>query len=109
MPIRPRLFVLVTVVCLHAVAAAAQLPDAPYVTGDGRVTLAGEVSVTASPPDPDAYFNYTDYDHDALRTVRARLIGEWRAGETLSLLGELRLENRDSLRAAALYVRWRPW
>ena len=95
--------------CLWATVAAAQLPDQPYVTSDGRLTLAGDVSATASPPDSVAFFNFTDYDHNALRTVRVRLLGEWRPISRLAVLGELRVENRDHVDAAALYVRWRPW
>ena len=94
---------------LPARQAGAQLPEGPYVADDGRVTLAGEFSATFSRSDRDAFFDYTDYEHDALRTVRARLLGEWRAARRLSLLGELRIENQNSIEAAALYVRWRPW
>lgn len=90
-------------------AAYAQLPDRPYVAAGGRLTLAGEVSATAGPRDSEAYFNFTDYGHDSLRTVRARLLGEWRAAAHVSVLGELRVENKDSITAAALYLRWRPW
>jgi len=89
--------------------AAAQLPEGPYVTPDGRLTLAGELSVAFSRTDDDAYFNYTTYEHSALRTVRTRLLAEWRAGSRVALLGELRVENRDSVDAAALFLRWRPW
>lgn len=89
--------------------AWAQLPDGPYVAAGGRISVGGEIAATASPPDADAYFNYTDYEHHALRTVRVRILGEWRAAARLSVLGELRIENHDSIEAAALYLRWRPW
>jgi hypothetical protein len=104
-----RVTVLAVFACLPACGAAAQVPDQPFVLADGRVTLAGEVSGVASPRDDTAFFNYTDYEHDALRTVRARLLGEWRPATQLAVLGELRAENRDSLEVAALYARWRPW
>lgn len=90
-------------------AAHAQLPEGPYVSSDGRLAIAGEVSATIGPSDHDAFFNYTDYQHNALRTIRARLLGEWRVAAPVSLLGELRVENADTIEAAALYLRWRPW
>ena len=45
-----------------------------------------------------AFFNYTDYERNALRLARLRLFGEWRAGRRLSLVGELRTENADERR-----------
>jgi hypothetical protein len=104
-----RALIVTMVGCLWAADAAAQLPDAPYVADQGRLTLAGELSVTASPSDSIAFFNYTDYEHDALRTVRGRLLGQWQPASRLALLGELRIENADTIEAAALYLRWRPW
>ncbi len=94
---------------LLAHVARAQVPEGPYVAAEGRVTVAGEISATFGRSDRDAFFNYTDYEHNALRTVRARLLGEWRASEHVALLGELRIENQNSIEAAALYIRWRPW
>ncbi len=104
-----RLACLMLACMLGARAAAAQLPDSPYVGGGGHVTFAGEVSAVAGKSDADAFFNYTDYDHDALRTFRMRLLGEWQWPGRLALLGELRTENQDRMDAAALYIRWRPW
>ena len=106
---RARVAVLAVCACLSAREAWAQLPDSPYVAGGGRLTLAGEAAAVAGKRDPDAFFNYTDYDHDAFRTVRLRLFGEWRLPVRLALLGEFRTENQDSAEAAALYLRWRPW
>ena len=109
MATRTRAAILAVAGCLWAADAAAQLPDAPYVANEGRLTLAGELSITASTPDSVAFFNYTDYDHDALRRVQGRLLGQWQPVSRLALLGELRVENTDTIEAAALYVRWRPW
>src|SRR6202163_3641629 len=109
MATRARAVMLAMAGCLWAAGAAAQLPDAPYVADEGRLTVAGELSVTASPSDSVAFFNYTDYQHDSLRTVRGRLLGQWQPASRLALLGELRFENTDTIEAAALYVRWRPW
>src|SRR5262245_42336121 len=95
--------------CLLAQPAAAQLPEGPYVAVDGHLTIAGEFSATVGPRDTTAFFNYTDYNHDALRTIRARLLSEFRVTPQLAVLGELRSENTDSFEAAALFLRWRPW
>lgn len=110
---RARALVVAALVAVGAVGsardAAAQLPEGPYVTAGGRLSVAGEFSATASPRDDQAFFNYTDYAHDALRTVRGRVLAEWRVASRVALLGELRIENNDSVAAAALFVRWRPW
>ncbi len=89
-------------------AAAAQTRDQPYATG-ARASAGGEISVIFGPRDDDAFFNYTDYEHNALRIARVRLFGEWRMIPALSLIGELRTEDTDVIDAAAGYVRWRPF
>src|SRR4051812_36123892 len=92
-----RALILAMAGCLWAVDVLAQIRDAPYVIDEGRLTVAGEVSVSASPSDSTAFFNYTDYDHNALRTVRGRLLGQWQPASQLALLGELRFEREFSL------------
>lgn len=62
----------------------------------------------AGPRDHVAYFNYTDYDHSAVRVTRFRLFTEWRPALRFSVVAELRTENTDDVAAPALYVRWRP-
>src|SRR6187399_220273 len=104
-----RIAVLALGACLLARAAWAQLPDGPVVAANGRVTIGGEVSAVISRPDTDAFFNYTDYDLNALRSFRLRLLGEWRLPSRLSVLGEVRTENTRRAAAAALYLRWKPW
>jgi hypothetical protein len=89
-------------------AAAAQTRDEPYAFAGGRVTLGGELAGTFSSRDDEAFFNYTDYERDALRIGRARLFGQWRIAAPVSIVTELRTENADELEVAALYVRWRP-
>src|SRR5687768_11850947 len=54
------------VVCL-AGPAVAQTRDEPYGFAQGRVTFGGELAGMLSPRDDDAFFNYTDYERDALR------------------------------------------
>jgi len=104
-----RAAVLAGAACLWACAAWAQIPEQPYVEAGDRLALSAEVAATIAPHDDSAFFNYTDYDHDALRTLRVRLLAEWRAAPHWSVLGEVRAENTNSIQAAALYVRWHPW
>jgi len=98
--------------CLVAVCApdvrAQTLPDGPIVLADGRVTLGGDISATVGPEDP-GFFNYTDYEHSALRMLRVDLSALVKAGDHISFLGELRTENTDTVQPYALYVRIRPW
>jgi hypothetical protein len=89
--------------------ALAQVPDRPYGLAGGRVVLSGDVSAVVGRPDTTAFFNYTDYEHNALRLARLRLLGEWRVRARLSVLGEVRTENVDGVQVAALYVRWQPF
>ena len=102
-----RLVWLVMVMCA-APARAQTLPDEPITFADGRVTLAGDVSAGFSNTDR-GFFNYTDYDHSALRLLRLDLSAAVTAGSHVSLLGELRSENFDTLQPYAAYVRFRPW
>jgi hypothetical protein len=90
-------------------AAAQWLPDRPLQALDGRLTVSGEVSVTAGEFDDEAFFNYTDYEHNALRNIRAGLSGAWRPFERLAFVGELRTEDLERPRVFAAYVRVRPW
>src|SRR5262245_13252009 len=91
-----------------AVPARAQEAQATYA-GDRRVAVAFEAAVVASRRDDLAFFNYTDYEHNALRVGRARLMAEWRVTAPLSFVGEVRTENGDWVDVSALYARWRPW
>jgi hypothetical protein len=92
-----------------ATAAAAQtLPSSPLVLADGRVTLGGDVSATFGSRDP-GFFDYTDYEHSALRMLRIDVSGIVKAGDHFSVVGELRTENLGRPQAYALYLRVRPW
>ena len=88
--------------------AEAQTRNEPYGFANGRVTFGGEVAAALSPKDNDAFFNYTDYERDALRIARLRIFGQWQIARPLALVGEARTENADALEASALYLRWRP-
>jgi hypothetical protein len=88
--------------------AAAQTRDEPYSFARGRVTFGGEVAGMFSPEDDEAFFNYTDYERNALRMARLRLFTQWRVARPLSVVAEIRTENADALEVSALYARWRP-
>ncbi|MCC7009239.1 MAG: hypothetical protein IT184_10510 [Acidobacteria bacterium] len=88
--------------------AAAQAAGGAREPGTGRFGAGGELTATVSRRDQTAYFNYTDYDRNALRIARLRLFGEWRPAARLSFLAEIRSENADGVEAAALYARWQP-
>lgn len=100
--------------CLLLLAApagirAGQLPSEPISLFDGRVRLSGDVSATVGEQDNDAFFNYTDYERNALRTLRTSLSGVWTAGERVAVLAQLRAEGVSRLDLHAAYLRVRPW
>jgi len=103
-----RLASMLVVVASAAAVRAQGLPSEPIALADGRVTIGGDVSATVGSPDP-GFFNYTDYEHSALRLVRIDVAAAAKAGPHFSLLGEVRSENLDTLQAYALFGRIRPW
>ena len=96
-------------VAAGASARAQSLPAGPVSAFDGRVSLGAEVVATIGEEDEEAYFNYTDYQHNAFRMFRAGLSAEWRALERVNFVAEVRSEDLDAVRAYAAYVRVRPW
>lgn len=103
-----RLLALCAALATPAIARAQTLPAEPISIGGGRVTIGGDVSAGYGNEDP-GFFNYTDYEHSALRLLRIDVSASARAGEHLSVLAEVRTENVDSIEPYALYVRFRPW
>src|SRR5262245_16533168 len=116
----------VTTTALAVLALASAPADAQSMTpetisfANGRVTLGGDVSATFSCTDSDistssvcaddtGFFNYTDYEHSALRMVRIDLTASVRATERLSFLAEVRTEDGGRPQPYALYARIRPW
>jgi hypothetical protein len=101
-------------------AWAQPLPSESLSLADGRLTVGGQVSATfscawSSVPgsgtcaDDTAFFNYTDYEHSALRAFVVDLTARFQATEHISFLGDLRSENAGGPQPYALYVRVRPW
>ena len=66
------------------------------------------MSGTISPEDR-GFFNYTDYETNTLRLFRIDLTAEARLHRAVSLLFDGRMDNFDSPRVYALYLRVRPW
>src|SRR6266545_2367783 len=97
---------LMLVVASAAEVRAQTLPSEPIALADGRVTVSGDVSATYGSRDP-GFFNYTDYEHSALRLLRIDVSAAAKAGPHFSLLGEVRSENIDTVQAYALYARIR--
>ena len=80
--------------CLLLLAAptgirAGQVPSEPISLFDGRVRLSADVTATIGAPDNDAFFNYTDYERNALRTLRTSLSGIWTAGGRIAVVAGL--------------------
>jgi hypothetical protein len=101
---------LIVVSAIGAVAPvrAQILPSEPLAFDGGRLTVSGDVSASIAPQDP-GFFNYTDYEHSALRMLRLDASAMFKAGDHIAFLGELRTENLDSPLPYAFYVRIRPW
>jgi hypothetical protein len=116
----PILFAALAVVLVGAHAGWAQtLPSGPLELANGQVTVAAEVAATfgeedkAVPPDCPpgcaGFFNYTDYQHNALRMFRVSFTGAWRPSRRFAFLTEIRSEDTEQFRPYALYFRVRPW
>jgi hypothetical protein len=106
-----RLLLLAAIAVTPSAAAAQDLPSGPISLARGRITLGADLSISATPSDDEegAWFNYTDYERNALRLLRLGVTADVRIAERLSLLTEIRSENGDSIEPYALYVRVRPW
>jgi hypothetical protein len=89
--------------------AAASLLTLIPVAARGQVTASGEITATFGGRDETAFFNYTDYEHNALRMFRISLTGMWQPASRLAFLGELRSEDVENVIPYALYVRVRPF
>lgn len=92
-----------------ASASGQTLPTGPYSTAEGRLVLGAEVSATTGAKDERAFFNYTDYEHNALRLFRMSGSGVWRPLDQVALVGQVRSEDFEEPRTYAAYVRVHPW
>jgi len=73
-----------------------------------QFSASGEAAVTIGSRDETAFFNYTDYEHNALRMYRISLNGMWRPDARLAFLAQLRSEDGEIV-PYALYARVRPF
>src|SRR5688572_29078254 len=90
-------------VAMAADAAAGQtLPADPVSFGDGRVVLGGNIAAAVAPEDR-GFFNCGDYEQTTLRQLRLGLTALVRLSDRLSVLGELRSDNLESIEPFALY------
>ena len=94
--------------CATRHSAAQTLPSEPIALAGGRVTVSGDVSAGYGSDDP-GFFDYTDYEHSALRLFRLDLSAAVKAGPHFTVLGEIRSENLGGVQPYALYLRIRPW
>ncbi len=90
-------------------AAGQGLPEAPVTLAGGRLTVGADVSATVSEVDDSAYFNFADYEHNALRLLRISTSAVWKPAAWLALAAEVRSENLDQPAMYAAYARIRPW
>src|SRR5919107_456964 len=105
------------IVGVTTIATAQTLPTGPLELANGQITVAADVAITVGSRDvtdlprgrEGAYFNYTDYEHNALRMFRVSFSGAWRPSPHLAFLTELRSEDTEHFRPYAMYVRVRPW
>jgi hypothetical protein len=101
--------VLFVACCIAARGAAAQtLPDEPISVGDGRLVVSGDLAASIAPEDT-GFFDYSDYEHSALREFRVSATALVRASDRISILGEFRSENLNGPTPFALYARIRPF
>jgi hypothetical protein len=98
-------------VCIAATARAQELPTGPLSFANGRVIVGTDISISLTPQDDTdgAWFNYTDYEHNALRLFRVGATADVRVTDRISVLTEIRSENGNAVKPYALYVRVRPW
>ena len=89
-------------------AAVTLLAFAPAPAASAQVTVTGEVTATIGSQDDTAFFNYTDYEHNALRMFRVSLAGMWQPTSRLALLADVRSEDLQEVIPYAMYVRVRP-
>jgi hypothetical protein len=74
----------------------------------GPLSLGLEASASLAPEDP-AFYNFTAYYGNPLRTAALDVSGALRLASSLAVLAEVRSENVETPRVYALYLRFRPW
>ena len=92
------------------------LPEESVTLANGRVTVGADMAGTFGCATTrggcgadTGHFNYSDYEHSALRMFRLDLSASAALGRRIVALGEIRSENAERPRVYALYLRWTPW
>jgi hypothetical protein len=89
--------------------AAAQAAETPPAARPQRLLVGVDLAGIFGPTDSIGFFNYTDYEHNALRLARIQLSAEWRPRPFLSFVGQVRTEDADGVQLSAAYARIRPF
>jgi hypothetical protein len=106
---RKMLFAILVAMAVACASVSAQtLPAGPAEFAGGTLAVSGEASISIGAPDEIAFFNYTDYEHNALRMVRVSLSGTWRPSERFAFLTQFRSEDGERVIPYAWYARIRP-
>lgn len=106
---RRALLVLLLLCAPPRVARGQALPEGPIRLFDGKLAVSGEMMATGGNADDIAFFNYTDYEHNALRMVRFGVSSVYHPVNWLALVGEIRSEDLNQPQVYAAYVRVHPW
>lgn len=85
------------------------LAGACSARASAQVTVSGEATAAIGSRDDIAFFNYTDYENNALRMIRLSLAAMWRPYERLAFVTEVRSEDVQRVIPYALYMRVRPF
>ena len=104
-----RLFLVVSFLTAAGPLCAQPLPEGPVEAFGGRVVVSGEILASAGSADDASYFNYTDYEHNALRLMRLGISGVYHPASWLAFVGEVRSEDLEHPTPYAAYARIRPW
>ena len=104
----PRTLCTAVLAVLPATAAAQALPTEPISLAGGRLVIAAKASATIAPEDP-GFFNYTDYEQNALRMLRLGVSTGVSFGARVAVLSEIRTESGNGFEVYALFARVRPW
>jgi hypothetical protein len=104
-----RLILALSWIAMASPAGAQVLPEEPVRSADGRFVVSAELVGTFGSHDETTFFNYTDYEHNALRMLRLGTSGVWRPMSWLALAAEIRSEDLEQPNVYAAYARIRPW
>jgi len=106
---RRALLVLLFLCSVPGAVRGQALPEGPVQLFDGKLAVSGEMIATGGNADDIAFFNYTDYEHNALRMIRFGVSSVYHPVNWLALVGEFRSEDLEPPKVYAAYVRLHPF